>query len=277
MRSLFDYTDYRRYLIDFLEAKKSEGGPWSHRYLQQKLGVKSAGYISNVLSGKKNMSDEIAHKISELVDLKKREQEYFLALVGFNQSGTIEERNRYFRILREFSLGRSAHLTPERHSLFKHWYHVALVELIQCPGAGIDPEALAKMLHPNPGIAAVRDALVDLEEWGFIQRQQTRFVRTEPTLTTGDDIQSLAVANFQKETIDLAREAMDRFDLDERDVSCLTLALSEESLQKLKQEIRNFRKKLLLLSEEDLSCDRVMQCNFQIYPVAQKPQKRKDP
>lgn len=273
MRNLFDYTDYRRFLSDFLESKKSEGGPWSHRYLQQKLGVKSAGYLSNILSGKKNMSEEVAHKIAELVGLKKREQEYFLALVGFNQATTIDERNRYFRTLREFSLGRSAHLTPDRHSLFKRWYYVALVELVQCPGVGVDPEQIAKHLQPNPGFAAVRDALIDLEKWGFIQRQQTRFVRAEPTLTTGDDIQSLAVANFQKETIDLAREAMDRFDLDERDVSCLTLALSEESLQKLKQEIRNFRKKLLLLSEEDLSSDRVVQCNFQVYPIASKAKK----
>lgn len=273
MRNLFDYTDYRRYLADFLEHKKSEGGPWSHRYLQQKLGVKSAGYLSNILTGKKNMSREVAHRIAELLGLKKREQEFFLALVGFNQATTLEERNRYFRTLREFSLGHSAHLSPERLSLFKRWYHVALVELVQCPGVGTDPEVLARMLLPNPGLAAVRDALEDLERWGFIQRQQTRFVRMETTLSTGDDIESLAVANFQKETIDLAREAMDRFDLEERDVSCLTLALSEESLLKLRHEVRAFRKKLLLLSEEDLSADRVVQCNFQMYPVAQKPQR----
>jgi len=268
MRSIFEYTDFRKFLHDFLESKKAEGAPWSHRFLQARLEVKSSGYLSNVLSGKKNISEEQARKLAAILSLKKRELEYFISLVNYNQAETLEERTRFFRELREFSLGTYAKLSPERLSLFKRWYYVALVELVQCRGVSMDTEVLAKQLIPNPGVAAVRDALADLLEWGFIQKQQHRFVRSEPTLSSGDDIQSLAVANFQRETIDLAREAMDRFSLAERDVSCLTLSLSAESAQRIKQEIRNFRKKLLLISEEEHNADRVIQCNFQIYPLA---------
>lgn len=270
MKNIFEYTDYRRFLNEFLAFKKQQGSPWSHRFLQQKLGVKSTGYLSNVLSGKKNISQEQALNLAHIIGLRKREQDYFIILVNFNQAMTIEERNRYFQSLREFSLGASSRLTPERLSLFKRWYHVALVELVQCPGVGTNSEQLAKMLIPNPGLACVREALRELEEWGFIQKQQQRYVRTEPTLSTGDDIQSLAVANFQRETMDLGREAMDRFDLTERDISCLTLALSAQSSQRVRQEVRAFRKKLLLISEEEMNPDRVMQCNFQIYPLASK-------
>lgn len=244
------------------------GAPWSQRFIQQKLGVKSSGYIANILSGKKNISDEQAEHLAVILGLGKREETFFLALIRFNQATTLEERNRHFRSLREYTLGQAAKLAPERHSLFKRWYHVALVELVQCRKAGITPERLVESLVPSPGVAAVREALGELESWGFIKLAGGRYVRSEPTLTTGDDIQSLAVANFQRETIDLAREAMDRFGLSERDISCLTLALSEKSALKVREEVRAFRKKLLAISEQEPNPDRVTQINFQIYPLA---------
>lgn len=268
VRSIFEYTDYRRFLADFLEYKKALGAPWSQRFLQQKLGVKSSGYIANILSGKKNISDEQAVHLAAILGLAKREADYFLALIRFNQATTLEERNRHFRSLREYTLGQAAKLAPERHSLFKRWYHVALVELVQCRKAGVSPEQLVDALVPNPGLAAVREALSDLESWGFIKNVGNRYVRSEPTLTTGDDILSLAVANFQRETIDLAREAMDRFGLSERDISCLTLALSERSALKVREEVRAFRKRLLAISEQEPNPDRVTQINFQVYPLA---------
>ena len=268
MRSVFEYTDYRRFLYDFLEYKKALGAPWSQRFLQHKLGLKSSGYVANVLSGKKNVSEDVAEQLVTVLGLGRSEADYFLALVRFNQASTLEDRNRHFRTLREYSLGMSARLTPERHSLFKRWYYVVLVELVTCRKAGTAPEQLEKALIPSPGIEAVRLALGELEEWGFIKKQQGRYVRSEPTLSTGDDIQSLAVANFQRETIDLAREAMDRFSLDEREVSCLTLALSARSSLKIREEIRAFRKRLLAISEQDADPDRVVQVNFQAFTLA---------
>lgn len=244
------------------------GAPWSHRFLQQKLGVKSSGYISNILSEKKNISDEQAARLAPLLGLEPREQAFFLTLVRFNQATTLEERNRHFKALREYTLGQAAHLAPERHSLFKRWFYVALVELLPCRKAGVSVPELASKLHPNPGEEAVQQALQDLLDWGFVKRSNGRYLRSEPTLTTGDDIQSLAVANFQRETMDLAREAMDRFGLDERDISCLTLALSEKSTHRIREEIRTFRKRLLAISEQEPDPDRVIQINFQAYPLA---------
>lgn len=268
MRSVFEYTDFRRFLADFLETKKAMGAPWSHRFLQQKLGMKSTGYIANILSGKKNIGDEQARNLVALLNLGRRESDFLLALVAFNQATAIDERNRWFRVLREYTLGQAAHLAPERHSLFKRWYYVALVELVPCRKAGIDAATLASKLKPDPGPEAVAEALSDLEKWGFLRRSGDRWVRSEPTLSTGDDIESLAVANFQRETIDLAREAMDRFGLTERDISCLTLAVSDKSALRIREEMRAFRKKLLAISEQEPDPDRVMQINFQLFPLA---------
>ena len=82
--------------------------------------------------------------------------------------------------------------------MFKRWFYVALVELLPCRKAGVSVPELASKLHPNPGEEAVQQALQDLLDWGFVKRSNGRYLRSEPTLTTGDDIQSLAVANFQR-------------------------------------------------------------------------------
>ncbi|HEX2958333.1 MAG TPA: TIGR02147 family protein, partial [Chitinispirillaceae bacterium] len=71
--------------------------------------------------------------------------------------------------------------------------------------------------------------------------------------------------------IGLAREALDRFEPDEREVSSLTLGVSQKCYDRIRERIRTFKQELLSMVIEDSSDSEIVcQCNFQLFPLVEK-------
>ena len=73
----------------------------------------------------------------------------------------------------------------------------------------------------------------------------------------------------------LAWEAIHRFPRPERDMSTLTLGISEKTFGKIRELAADFRRKALLLAQEDKAADEVYQCNVQLFPLTRQDRKRK--
>ena len=71
---------------------------------------------------------------------------------------------------------------------------------------------------------------------------------TRPAVTTGDEVQSLAVENFHLQNLILAGESIDTVPGGQRDVSCLVLGLSRKGFESCKAEIQSLRKRLPISS-----------------------------
>lgn len=95
-RSVFQYTDYRAYLLSRLGAPGSRNG--ERRRLAQHLRVHSS-LITLVLSGKMELSMEAAEGINNHYGHSAAESEYFLVLVQHARAGTLELRSRWETVL----------------------------------------------------------------------------------------------------------------------------------------------------------------------------------
>jgi uncharacterized protein (TIGR02147 family) len=82
---------------------------------------------------------------------------------------------------------------------------------------------------------------------------------------------------YIKSNVELGVESLERFPKEERDTSALALTLSLESFQRAKEEIKQLRNRLSMMSEADnkkfwdsIQSDsrRVYQCTFQIFPMS---------
>jgi uncharacterized protein (TIGR02147 family) len=68
--------------------------------------------------------------------------------------------------------------------------------------------------------------------------------------------------------LERAGYALDHSPREERDISCLTLCVSDSKLQELRQRVRKFRQELLQAAEQNDSPERVVQVNFQIFALS---------
>ena len=96
MESIYGYTDYRKFLLDYYNEKKTANTHFSHRFIAGKLGLKSTGHFSLILKGKANISPDLAAKFCDFLNLRKKETEYFEALVDFGQAKSQSRKKRAF-------------------------------------------------------------------------------------------------------------------------------------------------------------------------------------
>ena len=78
------------------------------------------------------------------------------------------------------------------------------------------------------------------------------------------------ITTLQTSLADLGKKSILSVDKKERDISNLTICISEETRKRISAELASMRQKILTLSENDSDADRVYQCNIQLFPVSQK-------
>ena len=186
-----------------------------------------------------------------------------------NQSAGTEDKKIYFEKLLSFKNTRFSLLLKDKYDLFNEWYYIAIRELLGHYSFKDDFEALARMVTPPILPREARNAIALLEKMKLIARDSRGFYKpTDALVTVGEDWQSIAIANFQKSTIQLAESAIDRFKPDERDISTLTVNMSQKKLHIVKEKIRLLRKEIMEIENMDRDNDTVFQINFQIFPMS---------
>ncbi|MBN1759192.1 MAG: TIGR02147 family protein [Chitinispirillaceae bacterium] len=75
---------------------KTEKKFFSHRYLSLRIGLKSSGHILYVMQGKRRLTENVALKIAEFLKFTKRESDYFILLVQYENAKRAEEKQYFF-------------------------------------------------------------------------------------------------------------------------------------------------------------------------------------
>ncbi len=268
MTDIFSYADYRKFLKDYYEEKKAQDPKFSQRYFTLKVGFSSSGYFSDVLTGKKNLSGAFMLKFSKALKMGKEEEEYFINLVSFNQSKTLEEKNRFYEKMMASGKVRFEVLEPDKYEYFSKWYYTAVREVLHYLPLKDDYRMLGKSVEPTIPAKEARKSVELLSALGFIQRDSEGNWRpTVDNISTSGNFDGMNVANFHRSTLELAIRALDVFPPEQKGFSTLTLPLTLDKIRKAKLAIKNLRMYLFALSENGACADRVYQFNFHLFPV----------
>jgi uncharacterized protein (TIGR02147 family) len=265
---VYDYLDYREFLRGLFAAKKAEHAPFSHRSLARHLAIKAPGHILFVMQGKRNLSEDLALRLAKFLKMRKAETAYLLNLVKFNNAKSSHEKQYAFEQLQAGRRRGAAIVSSERYAFYERWYYSAIRTALDIKPFKDDFSALCRSIQPSITIPEAREAIALLARLGFIKKDAKGFYRTtEVTLSAGDEWQSATISQVHRQFIMLGLEALDRFPKGDRDISCLTVTLSPASLEKARERIKTARAEILEIAAAEQNADRVMQCNFQLFPV----------
>jgi uncharacterized protein (TIGR02147 family) len=266
--SPFHYTDYHKFLNDRFKAKKRQDTGTNYLRLCESTGIKSQAHLSLVLNGKANLSMELAQKIAEFFRLKKRETEYFLAMIRFNHEKRCGPKMELFKRLTSFRESAIYRVGPHQYKFYARWYHSVIRALLEFVDVKDDFKKIANMVVPPIRPDQARSSIGLLLALGLAERDANGFFRpTQKSLDTGSVETSVTINNFMLTMLDLAKEAMDRFPRDERIFSCVTLGINQKGYEQICTELREFRRRAAEIAREN-PADRVVQVNFQMFPVS---------
>jgi uncharacterized protein (TIGR02147 family) len=276
-KSIFDFTDYRRFLREYYAWAKTNQRGFSHRAFMAKTGMSGPNYFKRVMEGVHNLTDNSIPKFASALELTDSEANYFKYLVYFNQAETLAEKDRFFGILMDLKTPHSHYvLEKAQYDYYKDWFNIAIREMLSFFPYKDNPQEMAKRLSPPIPPKKVKKAIELLEQLSLIEKTEdgtykasSKFILTEP------DVQSLLVPKFHQAMTRLAEEAITRFPRGERYFSGSTVSLSERTYQEIIELIRITRKEVLRKVGEDQEPDRVYHLNMQLFPLTTGAPKKK--
>jgi len=273
VKHITSYTDFRVYLKEWIKERKARKLPASNRWIADKVGINSSSWLTTVLQGRKGLSKRTIDKLSRVLKHTIVETRYFETLVFFNQAKKISERNEYYeRLISLRKQKKVKKISEERYDYYSQWYHSAIRAIIGFYPFKGDYVKLAGMVSPPITPAQARKSISLLEKLNFIRLSENGCYRlTDTAITTGDHVKSLAISNFQQETMRLAQEAMDRYNKDIRDISTLTIGVSKEKIEIIKEILEETRDKIAEIANSEKRGDCVFQVNLQFFPLSNLP------
>jgi uncharacterized protein (TIGR02147 family) len=270
---IFSYVDYRAYLGDYYRAAKENVSAFSYRYLARRAGFSSPNFIKLVIDGDRNLGADSIESVAGALKLDSAERRFFRALVHFDQADSAKDKNEAFEQIA--ASRRFRHARRIEHDMFEylsHWYYPAIREMAARDDFRADPEWIARQLFPSITEARASKALDVLFRLGVLERDEDEpdtITRGDPSLTTGHEVGSLAIGNYHRQMLERAGASIEEVDRDLRDVSALTVCISESMVDELKSRIHQFREILLDLCDSDEAPQTVYQINFQLFPLTQ--------
>lgn len=268
--NVFSFIDYRAFLKAHYEHRKARSKTYSYRLFSRLAKVKSPNYLKLVIDGQRNLSPEMAERFASACKLDAEGAEYFVDLVAFNQAPTTKERDRLLRRLARFRGYRQAHQLELRHAEYhRNWWVPAICELASRADFDADPERIAEQLVPAITVDQARDAVALLVGLDLLAADADgRLRRTEAVLTTGSQTSGVHIANFHRSMLERAADAIDDVPAAERDISSITMCVSPERVQMIRQRVAELRKELIGIAVQDPDPRQVIQINLQIFPLS---------
>ncbi len=264
------YLDARQYLRDAYKRRHRRDRSFNYEELCRLVGLKSPSHITAILKGTRNIPKHLIEPFARAFRLSKKDARYFHWLVEYTQAKTHEKKDTAFQKMLSFHKNNTHVIDPNVYTYFSHWYHPVIRELVAIfPISDENPRLLAHMLEPAISPAAAQRALSLLEKLEIIRKNTHGYYeRVDKSITTGEGWRSVTIHNYQRAAADLAKKALERIPKDERDISTLTLSISADSYEKIREKIRTLRRELLAMAEKDTMPQRVYQCNLQLFPVS---------
>lgn len=271
MRAIYEYVDYREYLSDWCTHEREVSSSFSSRNFSRAAGLASPSYLKMVMDGKRNISADTIPGFARALGLSADESRFFENLVHFNQARTHQAKDLYYhRLLRNRKFRDANHLSQERYEYFSKWYYAAIREMVALPGFREDAAWIAKRLKPSITKAEALSALELLERLGLLARDaEGRLSQSDSSVTTPDEVNSLAVVNFHNEMIERAQDSLTHTKGKDRNISSLTVAISKKKFNQIKERIHEFRKEIRALIGDGDQPEDVYQLNFQLFSLTE--------
>ncbi len=267
---VFRYLDYRLYLRDWFDAKKAANPRFSHRLFARLAGQSSPSLLIQVIAGKRNLTPATVEAFVGALSLTGDGASFFTRLVALDQARSEEERNEaWSRISASRRFRAAREIEGVGFDYLSKWYYPAIRELAWRADFEADPEWIARRLRPRITPSQARKALERLRAMGMLEDADGRTRPADGSVVTPHEVTSLAVRNYHRGMLGLARDSIERFPGTERHLSAVTVCIPRSLVPRLKQELDAFQERLLDLCDAEVDrAEQVHQLHLCLFPLS---------
>jgi len=270
--NIYHYDDFRIFLKDSFEARKTSDHKYSYRKFAQEAELSNPGYLLDVIIGKRTLSDTAFDKMVKVFQLDDAATEFLRLLVDFGQcKKEIKRQEIYQDILYRRNRSRLARINPKLVKYYQDFHYPLVRCAIDAFDFRGDYTSFGNVFDPPIAPLALKKFVRDLSEWDLIrQGPNGHYTVTESFVEPPATMASL-VRRLNREWILQAADAPFKFPKEDRHISTMLLMVSEETRRIVKEKLESFRQEVLKMVEADkASAVGIMQLSLQYFPKTKK-------
>ena len=251
-------TMLRRKLAEAQEKNPS----YSLRAFAKRVGL-NPGAVSGILNGKRSVSLKLATQIAQRLLLDPQERSEMLsAFPDKARRGKSDEVGSNY-----------LELSAAQYRVIADWEHFAILSLMKTKGFRNESEWIAERLGITPTKAAA--AVSRMLELGIVEEAEGRLRRAQSRFRSSDDIADISVRKSHGQTLELAKESLQKHSVAERDHTAMTMAIDPANLSRAKELIRKFQDDLAEILESG-EAKEVYRFSTQLFPLSVVEKDRAD-
>lgn len=270
MNQILQYQDYRRFLQDFYDWKKRTSA-FSWRDYSKMCGFASPVFMKQVCEGKSNLGKNATVKVADAFGFVGVERDYFFNLVMYAQAKNDGKKRFAFAEMQSIAKANKVHhIGAESFRYYDSWVHPVIRELAPAmPGAM--PKEIAKKCIHEVSAREVKESIDFQVEAGILKLTgESTYAQTDKILAGDTQSISLAVRSMNRQMANFAIDAIDRFSVDERFVSGITMGVSNDAYGKIVEVLRKCREEVQSIILSDDKTEQVLRLNLQLFPLTKK-------
>ncbi|MGE3759689.1 MAG: TIGR02147 family protein, partial [Pseudobdellovibrionaceae bacterium] len=222
---------------------------FSLRAFSKRLGL-SPSVISEVLKGKRNLSEKMMTKILDRLEIAPTER---LSWAESHSELNTESKNR-------------KQLSMDQFQLLAEGIHFSILSLLETSNVDSSSEWMAARLgFSKTQIERAIERLLDFE---MIEKTENGdYKATGVNFSSPDGVSSLGIRKSHRETLEWAQESLDEDAVEMRDFTSMSLAVDPALLPEIKKRIREFMSELSKLANEHSKTE-VYKVAMQVFPLS---------
>ncbi len=266
MQSIYNYSNYRKYLSDTLKDRMATNGSYSLRSFAKNLGL-APSMLSEVISGKKNLSNKFSAKISEQLKLTNRKSKYFQLLVQFETTQNEEVKSIIQESLRLLNPQKRNvfELNVEQFQLIVKWYHFAILEM-----TFLNYELTPHFISQSLGIAEseAKQALELLIHLEFLEAiSKNKYQKKSKKILVQSSQPNLALREFHRTMLLKAQASLTNQSFQEKIIGSETIPINIADIEKAKAIIEDCFERIIMLSEQSENKQHVYHLGIQFFKL----------
>lgn len=272
--NIYEFLDYKSYLVAWRTEGRKQNSALTHEYICNALGQNNRSYFSDIEKGRKIIGSEVLDRLIKLIGLTGDESKYFRALVGYGQSGNYGEEEFWFERLMELNKAPRQHLTKEKYSYFKQWYHSVIRAYLDTVSFTGDYNKLVRDLYHRVTVDEAKESIELMKKLELVEETDGKIIPTDKVVTAGDDVRHECIKAYNVSTNAILHTILEKGEPKTHNSSLLTVSVSKKGLALIEKRIHALRQEIMAIAHRDEeSANGVYQVALHAYPLCKNGEK----
>lgn len=226
-------TEPISYVQAEFRARKKRNGSYSVRAFARDLGL-SPSHLSEFLSGKSNLSHEKADLLADKLKLQGEHRSHWSDLLTVHSKYKKDRDAATFRICQRMETIQGA-ISEKVFRTISDWYFFALICFF-----GGNPQWTTEELCSRTGLSEdqIEEAIDTLVELQLLRPIDNGYEPTDDYSFVGNNLPSEAIKKSHGQILDKAKQALESFDMTERESQSCFVSIPQNQLATFYSELR---------------------------------------